>query len=112
VTIKLTEDDIEVLYDHCDGYGQPALSFYNLDFTDVKKTLEEIKQQILENQTIVEKLKELYNSEFPFGNNSSRDWFADIAEILPNEPIPQWALDEWSDLKTSTSLDRRDNVSG
>lgn len=62
------------------------------------------EQELSQLRPIMQALKELYNSEFPFNNNSPRDWFAEIANILKDEPYPQWALDEYCDLKQKSIL--------
>lgn len=47
----------------------------------------------------INELKQLLNDDFPFLNNSPRDWFATIHSILNSENIPEWAIREWPDLK-------------
>lgn len=58
--------------------------------------------EVNKNSQIIDKLKDLLNSEHAFLNYSGRQWFEEFKELFPGEPIPVWALEEWPDLlKTS-----------
>jgi len=73
--IKLTEEDIHLLYlsDNSDNCIIKFASLEGYDIEWTKRQAEQLKQQILQNQAIVEKIKE---------------WYEETQQPLPEGHIP------------------------